>query len=233
MTRKTLPNGTSDDRHLEDRAALLTEIAEEAAATASYTGRAQFSADVMAAMARVPRERFIEPGQEPLAYVNGPLPIGYGQTISQPYIVALMSDLLDLKPGHRVLEIGTGSGYQTAVLAELGAEVFGLEIVPELARRSAERLSALGYRGLHLREGDGNLGWPEAAPFDRILAAAAAVTIPPTLIDQLAPGGRMVVPVGAGPLGQMLTLVTKDMEGVAPQKPVLPVAFVPLTKGRD
>jgi protein-L-isoaspartate(D-aspartate) O-methyltransferase len=180
MTRKTLPNGTSDDRHLEDRAALLTEIAEEAAATASYTGRAQFSADVMAAMARVPRERFIEPGQEPLAYVNGPLPIGYGQTISQPYIVALMSDLLDLKPGHRVLEIGTGSGYQTAVLAELGAEVFGLEIVPELARRSAERLSALGYRGLHLREGDGNLGWPEAAPFDRILAAAAAVTIPPT-----------------------------------------------------
>jgi protein-L-isoaspartate(D-aspartate) O-methyltransferase len=232
MTRKTGPTGTSDDRHSEDRAALLAEIAEEAAATASYTGRTAFSPEVMAAIARVPRERFIEPGQEPLAYVNGPLPIGYGQTISQPYIVALMTDLLDLEPGHRVLEIGTGSGYQTAILAELGAEVYGLEIVPELARRSAERLSGRGYRGLHLREGDGNRGWPEAAPFDRILAAAAAVTIPPALIEQLAPGGRMVIPVGTGPLGQMLTLVTKDAEGVAAEKPILPVAFVPLTNGR-
>jgi protein-L-isoaspartate(D-aspartate) O-methyltransferase len=232
MTRKIRPNGTSEDRHGEDRAALVAEISEEAAATASYTGRAEFSPEVMAAIARVRRERFIEPGQEPLAYVNGPLPIGYGQTISQPYIVALMTDLLDLEPGHRVLEIGTGSGYQTAVLAELGTEVFGLEIVPELARRSAERLSAMGYRGLHLKEGDGNRGWPEAAPFDRILAAAAAVTVPPALIEQLAPGGRMVIPVGTGPLGQMLTLVVKDADGMVSEKPVLPVAFVPLTRGR-
>ena len=220
-------------RHAADRAALLAEIAEEAKATASYTGRAEFSEPVMAAIGRVPRERFIEPGQEPLAYVNGPLPIGYGQTISQPYVVALMTDLLDLAPGHRVLEIGTGSGYQTAVLAELGVEVFGLEIVPELARRAADRLGSLGYGRLHLRQGDGNAGWPEAAPFDRILAAAAAHTIPPALIDQLAAGGRMVIPVGAGPLGQMLTLVEKDADGAVREKPVLPVAFVPLTSERS
>jgi protein-L-isoaspartate(D-aspartate) O-methyltransferase len=230
MTRDRPQEGSSGARHDIDRAALLAEIAEEAAATASYTGRPGFSSEVMAAVGRVPRERFIEPGQEPLAYVNGPLPIGYGQTISQPYIVALMTDLLDLKPGHRVLEIGTGSGYQTAVLAELGAEIYSLEIVPELARRSAERLAALGYRGLHLKEGDGNRGWPEAAPFERILAAAAAATIPPALIDQLAPGGRMAIPVGASPLGQMLTLVEKDADGTLRQKPVLPVAFVPLTR---
>jgi protein-L-isoaspartate(D-aspartate) O-methyltransferase len=232
MTQETRANGDPSDHHQGDRDALLVEIAEEAAATAAYTGRSEFSPAVMDAIARVRRERFIEPGQEPLAYVNGPLPIGYGQTISQPYIVALMTDLLELRPGHRVLEIGTGSGYQTAVLAELGAEVFGIEIVPELARRSAERLASLGYRGLHLREGDGNLGWPEQAPFDRILAAAAAATIPSALRDQLARGGRMVVPVGAGPLGQMLTLVTKDRDGAISEKPILPVAFVPLTKGR-
>jgi protein-L-isoaspartate(D-aspartate) O-methyltransferase len=230
-------NGTSETAsggpHDADRTALLAEIAEEAKATANYTGRAEFSAAVMEAIGRVPRERFIEPGQEKLAYVNGPLPIGYGQTISQPYVVALMTDLLDLAAGHRVLEIGTGSGYQTAVLAELGAEVFGLEIVPELARRAADRLAAMGYGRLHLRQGDGNAGWPEAAPFDRILAAAAAYAIPPALIDQLAPGGRMVIPVGAGPLGQMLTLVEKDPDGAVREKPVLPVAFVPLTGERS
>jgi protein-L-isoaspartate(D-aspartate) O-methyltransferase len=228
MTRRDAHRG-AQDRHESERSALLAEIAEEAAATQSYTGRAAFSAKVMAALARVPRERFIGSGQEQLAYVNGPLPIGYGQTISQPYIVALMTDLLDLQPGMRVLEIGTGSGYQTAVLAELGAEVYSLEIVPGLARRAAQKLSGMGYSRLHLREGDGNRGWPEAAPFDRILAAAAAVTIPPDLTDQLAPGGCMVIPIGAGPLGQMLTLVGKDPGGVVSEKPVLPVAFVPLT----
>ncbi len=231
MTRK---GGTTGSRsgagRRTNRAALLAEIAAEAAATESDTGRADFSPAVMAAIGRVPRERFIEPGQEPLAYVNGPLPIGYGQTISQPYIVALMTDLLDLKPGHRVLEIGTGSGYQTAVLAELGAEVFSLEIVPELARRSAERLQALGYRGLHLKEGDGHAGWPETAPFDRILAAATTPTIPPVLIEQLAPRGRMVIPVGAGAVGQVLTLVEKDANGTVRETPMLPVTFVPLTR---
>ena len=214
----------------EERAAMLAEIAEEAAATESYTGRRVFSPAVMEAIGRVPRERFLEPGQQSLAYVNGPLPIGYGQTISQPYIVALMTDLLDLSPGQRVLEIGTGSGYQTAVLAELGAEVFGLEIVPELARRSQDRLTALGYGPrVHLRQGDGNRGWPEAAPFDRILAAAAAPVAPPALLEQLAHGGRMVIPIGSEPFGQVLTLIQKDAEGSVRETPVLPVAFVPLT----
>lgn len=230
MTRRSPGAGEPGRTRRNDRAALLAEIAEEAAATQSYTGRAEFSPEVMAAIARVARERFIEPRQEPLAYVNGPLPIGYGQTISQPYIVALMTDLLDLKPGDRVLEIGTGSGYQTAILAELGAEVYSLEIVPELAQRAAERLGELGYRRLHLKEGDGNRGWPDAAPFDRILAAAAAPHIPPALIAQLRPGGRMVIPVGAGPLGQMLTLVEKDAHGQVRERPMLPVAFVPLTQ---
>jgi len=231
MTRKGGTTGSrSGAQERTDRATLLAEIVAEAAETESDTGRAAFSPAVMAAIGRVPRERFVEPGQEPLAYVNGPLPIGYGQTISQPYVVALMTDLLDLTPGHRVLEIGTGSGYQTAVLVELGAEVFSLEIVPELARRSVERLRALGYRGLHFREGDGHAGWPEAAPFDRILAAAATPTIPPALIEQLAPRGRMVIPVGAGPLGQTLTLVEKDLDGAVRETPMLPVTFVPLTR---
>ena len=217
----------------EERAAMLAEIADEAAATEGYTGRSAFSPAVMAAIGRVPRERFIDPGQQPLAYVNGPLPIGYGQTISQPYIVALMTDLLDLRPGQRVLEIGTGSGYQTAVLAEMGAEVHGLEIVPELAERSQERLTALGYGGrVHLKQGDGNLGWPQAAPFDRILAAAAATAVPPALVEQLARSGRMVIPVGVEPFGQMLTLIEKDADGAVRETPVLPVAFVPLTRAK-
>lgn len=228
MTRKGRSTEPSGDGCA--RAALLAEIAEEAAATAIYTGRDAFSEKVMSAISRVPRERFIGPGQEPLAYVNGPLPIGYGQTISQPYIVALMTDLLDLKPGHRVLEVGTGSGYQTAILAELEVEVFSLEIVPKLARRSAERLAALGYKGLHLEEGDGSCGWPDAAPFDRILAAAAAAAVPQPLIDQLAPAGRMLIPIGAEPLGQMLTLFEKDSDGTVRGNPILPVAFVPLIR---
>ena len=218
------------DAQHKECAALLADIAAEAAATEGHTGRAAFSPEVMAAIARVPRERFVDRGHKLLAYVNGPLPIGYGQTISQPYVVALMTDLLELKPGHRVLEIGIGSGYQTAVLAELGAEVFGLEIVPALARRSAERLQALGYRGLHLREGDGHAGWPEVAPFDRILVAAAARTTPPALIEQLLPGGRMVIPLGAGPMGQKLTLVVKNSDGAVREINMLPVAFVPLTR---
>ncbi|HXV24318.1 MAG TPA: protein-L-isoaspartate(D-aspartate) O-methyltransferase [Alphaproteobacteria bacterium] len=228
MTQKGDSVGYAAHGHDGARAALLAEIAEEAAATAIYTRRDAFSPEVMAAIGRVPRERFVEPGQEPLAYVNGPLPIGYGQTISQPYIVALMTDLLDLRSGHRVLEVGTGSGYQTAVLAELDAEVFSLEIVPELARRSANRLHALGYRRLQLRQGDGSRGWPEFAPYDRILVAAAASDIPQPLIDQLAPTGRMVIPEGPEPMGQMLTLVEKDSDGMIRGNPLLPVAFVPL-----
>lgn len=224
MTDKT---ERRDAERLKD---MLATIAEEAAETASFTGREAFAPRVMEAMANVPRHLFVPPGQEPVAYVNGPLPIGYGQTISQPFIVALMTDLLDLQPGMRVLEVGTGSGYQTAVLAELGAEVYSLEIVPELARSAAERLARLGYERVHVKAADGYEGWSEHAPFERIIVTAAAPAVPPPLLDQLGSGGRLVIPVGAVHVGQTLAVVDKDAAGHATERPVLPVAFVPLTR---
>lgn len=170
--------------------------------------------------------------ERPFAYVNRPLSIGHGQTISQPFIVALMSQMLAPGPASRVLEIGTGCGYQTAVLAELAAEVWSIERIPELAEAAAQRLDRLGYRNIHSRTGDGALGWPEAAPFDGILVTAAADVIPPPLIDQLAPGGRMAIPVGGPTRGdQILTLVTRDADGQIETRPGLPVAFVPLVTG--
>jgi len=213
----------------EELAALLAEIAAEAAETQSYTGRASFSPKVMDAIARVPRECFLSADQQAFAYLNASLPIGYRQTISQPYIVALMTDFLDLEPGHRVLEIGTGSGYQTAALLELGAEVYGIEIIPQLLRSAAERLQRLGYENFHLREGDGSLGWPEAAPFDRVLCAAATASLPDPLIEQLSPAGRMMLPISKGPYDQVLTLIEKSAERGVRESPLLPVAFVPLT----
>jgi protein-L-isoaspartate(D-aspartate) O-methyltransferase len=213
----------------EELNALLVEIAAEAAETQSYTGRASFSPKVMDAIARVPRECFLSADQQALAYLNASLPIGYRQTISQPYIVALMTDFLDMEPGHRVLEIGTGSGYQTAVLLELGAEVYGIEIIPQLLRLAAERLQKLGYENFHLREGDGGLGWPDAAPFDRVLCAAAAASLPGPLIEQLSPAGRMVLPLSKSPYDQVLTLIEKSAERGVRESPLLPVAFVPLT----
>ena len=209
--------------------ALLDEIAAEAASTAEYTGRKRFSARTMAAMARVPREKFVRAGEEEAAYLNMPLPIGYGQTISQPYIVALMTDLLDLEGGERVLEIGTGSGYQAAILSGLAREVFSIEVVPELAFEAGAKLARLGYRNVTVKPGDGAKGWPEKAPFDAIIVAAAAGEgVPPDLVAQLRPGGRMVVPVGQGRWSQNLLLVTKDTAGRVTEKSVLPVAFVPL-----
>lgn len=151
---------------------------------------------VIAAMTRVPREAFVLPDARAAAYADSPLTIGFGQTISQPYIVAWMTEALGVEPGARVLEVGTGSGYQTAVLAEIGAEVWSLEIVPELADRAARTLAALGYDRVHLRTASGYAGWPEAAPFDRIMLTAAPSDVPPALIDELADGGRLVAPVG-------------------------------------
>jgi protein-L-isoaspartate(D-aspartate) O-methyltransferase len=151
---------------------------------------------VIAAMARVPRESFVLPEAREAAYADSPLAIGFGQTISQPYIVAWMTEMLNVGPDMRVLEVGTGSGYQTAVLAEMGAEVWSLEVVPELAARSARTLAALGYDRVHLRTASGYDGWPEAAPFDRIILTAAPLDVPPALLDQLADGGRLVAPVG-------------------------------------
>jgi protein-L-isoaspartate(D-aspartate) O-methyltransferase len=177
----------------------------------------------------VPREKFVPHEMHAAAYDNGPLPIGHGQTISQPYIVALMTDLLKLGPNDRVLEIGTGSGYQAAVLAELNVNVFSIEIIEPLGELARKNLAGLGYRNIQLRIGDGYYGWEEQAPFDAIIVTAAASHIPPPLIRQLRPGARMIIPVGSRFLVQQLVLVEKDAAGEVTTRQLLPVSFVPLT----
>ncbi len=181
---------------------------------------------VLAALEKVPRHLFVLPEHLPLAYEDRPLPIGLGQTISQPYIVALSTQALAPTPEDRVLEIGTGSGYQTAILAELAKEVFTVERLPELSREAEERLRRLGYGNVRFRVGDGTKGWPEEAPFSRILVAAAAPKVPPSLFAQLAEGGRMVLPVG-GRFDQDLWLVRKEA-GKPVYEYLCPVTFVPL-----
>lgn len=226
----TMP-AASRDPDAEARLKMVREIAEMARDTAVETGRARLDARVMTAMEQVPRHRFVSSEYRRQAYANRPLPIGFGQTISQPYIVALMTDLLAIEPGHRVLEIGTGSGYQAAVLAELGAAVYSIEIIPPLARQAAENLKTAGYGQVELKVGDGYYGWPEAAPFDAIVVTAAASHVPPPLIKQLKPGGRMVIPVGTAFLTQHLLLVQKQSDGSVSTRQILPVRFVPLTGG--
>lgn len=184
---------------------------------------------VLEAMNKVPRHRFVPPRSRPFAYRDSALPIEEGQTISQPYIVASMSQALKLTKQDKVLEIGTGSGYQAAVLGELAGEVYSIEIIPSLAKNSAKLLKALGYSNVHVKEGDGYKGWPEQAPFDAIIVTAAPPEIPQALIEQLKnPGGRMIVPVGEN--HQELTLIEAAPEGIR-QKRVLPVRFVPMVKG--
>lgn len=182
---------------------------------------------VLAAMGKVPRHLFVEQALKPQAYEDHPLPIGQGQTISQPYVVAWMTELLDIKPGHRVLEIGTGSGYQTAVLAEMGAEVYSVERVPELHAQAGERLKTMGYAGIRLKLDDGTLGWPEAAPFDRILVTAGGPGIPQPFIDQLADSGLMAIPVGTERRSQKLMLLRK-IDGRIGRKDMGGVMFVDL-----
>lgn len=184
---------------------------------------------VLKAMRRVPRHAFVTEEFQDYAYVNSPLSIGYEQTISQPFIVAHMSQLLDLGPGNKVLEIGTGSGYQAAILAELCDAVFSIEIVPELGERAAGILGELGYKQARLRIGNGYEGWPEEAPFDRMIVTCAPDSIPPALIDQLAPGGRMVIPVGNPLETQYLVLVRKTKKGQLRKQNQYPVRFVPMT----
>jgi len=186
-------------------------------------------AEVLAAMRAVPRHLFVPPGMEAQAYRDHPLAIGEGQTISQPYIVALMTELLDPQPEHRVLEIGTGSGYQAAVLAKLVKTVYSIEIVEPLGRQAAKRLPALGYKNVELRIGNGYAGWPEQAPFDRIILTAAPPKVPQALIDQLKAGGKLVAPVGESALrGQDLIVMEKSRAGKITTRSVLPVAFVPM-----
>jgi protein-L-isoaspartate(D-aspartate) O-methyltransferase len=187
---------------------------------------------VLAAMDRVPRERFVSDQYQVQAYGDYPLPIGYGQTISQPYIVAVMTELLHLHPHARVLEIGTGSGFQTAVLAELAGQVYSVEQAPELYEQARERLAALGYRNVSLRCGDGYYGWPERAPYDAILVTCAPDHVPPPLIEQLDNEGRLVTPVGPVGGAQSLVLVTRRGEHIL-QRELMAVAFVPLTGGHE
>ncbi|MCC7484538.1 MAG: protein-L-isoaspartate(D-aspartate) O-methyltransferase [Burkholderiales bacterium] len=206
---------------------MAEEIAILARETRSETGRAAFSERVMAAMRRVPRHEFVTARERASAYENRPLPIGHGQTISQPFIVALMTDVLEVKPSDRVLEIGTGSGYQAALLAELAGAVYTVEIVEPLARFAKERLAR--YPNVAVRHGDGFLGWPEHAPYDAIMVTAAPREVPQPLLDQLKAGGRLVVPVGGQFAGQSLLVVEKLLDGRAVRRTVLAVRFVPLT----
>jgi protein-L-isoaspartate(D-aspartate) O-methyltransferase len=214
------------------RARLVAEVDATYAATQRETGLAAMSPAVRAALGKVERHRFVPPAQQAQAYGNHPLPIGSGQTISQPYIVALSTELIAPHAGQRVLEIGTGSGYQAAVLAEIVSQVYSMELIPDLGREAAAKLRALGYANVEVRIGDGYAGWPEQAPFDAIVVTAAAPQVPPALLEQLKPGGRMVIPVGASQAAQELLLLTKRADGSVERRSVLPVRFVPLVPGK-
>lgn len=214
---------------MQDIEALIRDIELEAQATGGWTGRMRFDPRVMDALRATPRDRFVPDTLKLLAFDNGPLQIGHGQTISQPYIVALMTDLLDPAPTDQILEIGTGSGYQAAVLSRLVAKVFTLEIIPELATAASRRLRRLGCDNVAVGTGDGGRGWPEHAPYDGIIVTAAAPAIPPPLIDQLRVGRNLVVPIGPPHGHQQLVLGTKQADGTLTTRVVLDVAFVPLT----
>ena len=218
----------ADDSKNKRRQQMLDTIRNEAKFTATYTGRTQFSETVMQAMQEVDRSDFVDGFYKQQAFENGPLPIGYGQTISQPYIVALMTDLLELTPQSVVLEIGTGSGYQAAILSRIAKQVYSIEKIPELAEAATQRLKALGYSNIETRCNNGYYGWREKAPFDGIIVTAAATHIPQDLVDQLKPGARMVIPVGMPYMSQVLMLLSKDEQGDTQVKSILDVVFVPL-----
>jgi protein-L-isoaspartate(D-aspartate) O-methyltransferase len=210
-----MPESPADPRTAERHAMVAIQIAERGVADPA----------VLDVMRTVPRHRFVPEDQQAHAYDDGPLAIGRGQTISQPYIVALMTDLARLTPGSRVLEVGTGCGYQTAVLAALASEVWSVELEPTLSARAAETLSSLAIENVHLRIGDGRLGWPDAAPFDAIVVTAAPDEAPEPLIEQLTVGGRLVIPLGTS--WQQLWVITRTPEGIS-RESVIGVRFVPL-----
>lgn len=221
----------SEDLYAAARNAMIREIEGDVQRTRERIGKTALDPRVMEALGRVPRHEFVPEDQKPHAYENRPLSIGYGQTISQPYIVALMTDLLNLHRDAVVLEVGTGSAYQAAVLAGLVARVYTIEIVQGLYESARDRLVRLGFDNVEVRYGDGYYGWKEHGPFDGILVTAASSHIPPPLLDQLKPGGRMVIPVGGPFLVQQLMLVEKGAGGEIRTRQILPVAFVPLTGG--
>ena len=213
-----------------ERRQMLEDIRELTAATGSETGRTKLDPRVLDAMGKIPREEFVPPKQAGSAYKSRPLSIGHGQTISQPFVVALMTELLLLKPTDKVLEVGTGSGYQAAVLSLLAREVYTIEIIPELGHAAAATLGQLGYSNVKTKVGDGYLGWPTVAPFDAIIVTAAPDHVPAALVEQLKPEGRMVIPVG-GAREQALMLITKNPDGTTTTTDIVPVTFVPLVKG--
>jgi protein-L-isoaspartate(D-aspartate) O-methyltransferase len=217
------------DPYEKARKNLMEVIKNEVRETKGYLGREKLSETTILAMEKVKRHEFVPFLRRYEAYENRPLPIGYGQTISQPYIVAIMTDLLDLEAGDRVLEIGTGSGYQAAVLAEIVDEVYTVEVIGELGSAAKKRLERLGYRNVTTKIGDGYYGWEEHAPFDAIIVTAAAGHVPPPLIKQLKPGGIMIIPVKSFFYIQYLILVSKDKKGAVTTRQTLPVRFVPLT----
>jgi protein-L-isoaspartate(D-aspartate) O-methyltransferase len=222
-----------DHRFDAARRQMLAEIRETVADTGRATGKARLAPEVMAALGTVPRHEFVPEALDAVAYANRPLPVGHGQTISQPYIVALMTDLLGVGGDAVVLEVGTGSGYQAAVLSELVRQVYTMEIIEPLAREASERLARLDYGNVEVKFGDGYYGWPEKGPFDAIIVTAAANHIPPPLVAQLRPGGKLVVPVGERFTVQHLLLVHKLNDERVQVRQILPVRFVPLTGGHD
>lgn len=211
---------------------MVRTIEAEVKETSRWIGKKSLDPRVMEAMRNVPRHEFVPPDMAGVAYRNEPLPIGFGQTISQPYIVALMTDLLAPEADAVVLEIGTGCGYQTAILSELVKQVYTIEVINDLGEQAKQRLLRLGYSNIEFRIGDGYHGWPESAPFNAIMVTAAAASIPDSLVEQLKPGGSMAIPVGTGSSGQTLVQVSKDRAGVVRTKDILPVAFVPLIRGQ-
>ena len=214
------------------RARMVSEVEAMYAETRSETGLPAMSPAVRKAMGKVERHRLVPASEASRAYRNHPLPIGSGQTISQPYIVALSSDLLNPKPTDTILEVGTGSGYQAAVLAEIVTRVYSIEIIEPLGKAAAKRLEELGYGHIEVKIGDGYKGWPEKAPFNGIVVTAAAPRVPQALVDQLKPGGRLVIPVGGDGGTQYLKVLTKRADGGVDEKRVLPVRFVPLVPGK-
>jgi protein-L-isoaspartate(D-aspartate) O-methyltransferase len=209
---------------------MVEEVLADVAAEVSYSGGSTLHPSVVAAMQKVERHLFVPASQTSNAYLNRPLPIGYGQTISQPLIVAMMTDLMQVKDGDKILEIGTGSGYQAAILAEIAKSVYSIEIIRPLGKQAAKRLKSLGYHNVEVRVGDGYYGWPEASPFDAIIVTAAASHVPPPLLKQLKPGGRMLIPLGMHFMTQYLMLVEKQMDGSVTSRQILPVRFVPFTR---